>query len=50
MKITVRDTKGCGLMSSNYTLFDDRWFNRLKTAEEKNADVVDYFGPVKTSH
>ena len=50
MKITMNDTKGCGQMSSNDTLIDNMWFNGVKTAEEDNAEVVDYFGRVKTSH
>ena len=50
MKRTLKDNKRCGQLSSNETLFDDIWFNRMKSAEEANAEAVDYCGPVKTSH
>ena len=50
MKRITKDTVGWGKMSSNDTLFYDRWFSRVKTVEEENAQVVDYCGPLKTSH
>ena len=46
----MKDIKGWGKLSSNDTLFDDRWLNGVKTEEEKNSEVIDYCGPVKTSH
>ena len=49
-KITIKDTKGCGHLSSNDTLFDDSWFNRVKTSDEANAEIVDDCVIVKTSH
>ena len=50
MNRTMDFIKGCGQMSSNDILFDDRWFNGLKTTEEANVEVVDYCGAVKSSH
>ena len=50
MKRTMKNIKGCGQLSSNDNLFDDIWLNRVKIAEEENAQVVDYCGPLKTSH
>ena len=50
MKIIMNTTKGWGKLSSNDTFFYDRWFIRVKTAGEENAQVVDYCGPLKTSH
>ena len=49
MKIITEATKGCGKMSSNDILFDDRWFSRVKTAEEAMTEVLYPCGPVKTS-
>ena len=49
MKRITKDNKGYGQLSSNDTLFDDSCFNGVKTAEETNAEVVDYCCPVKTS-
>ena len=46
----MKTNKGCGKLSSNNTLFADRWFIRFTTADEENAEGVDYYGPVKTSH
>ena len=46
----MKATKGCSQMSQNNTFFDDIWFSEVKTAEDKNADVVDYFRLAKTSH
>ena len=37
MKITMKDTNGCGQLSSNDSLFDNNWFNRVKTEDEVNA-------------
>ena len=37
MKRNTNDTKGCGQLSSNDTLFDDSWFRSMKTAEEENS-------------
>ena len=50
MKITMRDTKGCGKMSSNNNYFSHICFRGAKTAEEMNTYGVDYCGPAKTSH
>ena len=46
----MKYNKGRGRLSSNDTLFDDRWLNGLKTEEEANSEVIDYCGPAKTSH
>ena len=46
----MKDTKGCGQLSSNASFFSDSWFSGLKTAEEVNSEGVYYFGPAKTSH
>ena len=50
MKRVTKDTKGCVQLSSNDTFSDNIWFKGEKTAEEENTEVVDYCGPVKTSH
>ena len=50
MKIIMKDTKGCGQLSSNDTFFGDIWFIRVNTAEESNSEGVDFCGPVKKSH
>ena len=50
MNITMKDTKGCGKMSSNGTLFYDSWFNELRTSDEAKSEVVDYCGPAETGH
>ena len=50
MKIIMNTTKELGKLSSNDTLFYDRWFIRVKTAGDKNAQVVDYCRTLKTSH
>ena len=50
MKRNMKDTEGCGQISYNDTLFDDNWFNIVKTEDEANAEVVEYCGPVKTIH
>ena len=50
MKIIMNTTKGWVKMSSNEIFFYDRWFVRVKTAAEANIQVVDYCGPLKTSH
>ena len=50
MERIMKTTKGCGKISSNNTLFADSWFIRFTTADESNAEGVDYYGPVKTSH
>ena len=50
MNRTVKDTKGCGQLSSNSTILDDSWFDRVKIVEEINEEVVDYCGPVNTIH
>ena len=49
MQIIAKDTKGGGTISSIDTLFADSWFIRVKTSEEVNAEVVNYFGPAKKS-
>ena len=46
----MKYNKGRGRLSSNDTLFDDRWLNGVKTEEEANSEVIDYCGPSKTSH
>ena len=43
-------TKGCGQLTSNDTYFAYIWFSSVKTDEEMAAAVVNYCGPVKTSH
>ena len=50
MKRTMKDIKGCGQLPSIDTLFVFIWFNILKILEEANAKVVEYCGPLKTSH
>ena len=50
MKILAIANKGCGQMISNETYFSYSWFSSVKTADEAMAAVVDYCGPVKTSH
>ena len=50
MKRTMKDTKVCGQMSSNETLFDDSWFNGVKTEEQANSEILHYCEPAKTSH
>ena len=50
MNIIMKDTKGCGKLSSNHNLLDYGWLIGVKTAEEETANILDYFGPVKTSH
>ena len=50
MEIIMKTNKGCGKLSSNNTLFSDSWFIRFIAADKSNAEVVDYYGPVKTSH
>ena len=37
MKIIMNNTKELGKLSSNDTLFYDRWFIRVKTVGEVNA-------------
>ena len=49
-EIIMKDTKGCGQLYSNETLFYDIWFNGVKKEEEENAEVLDYYGSMKTSH
>ena len=49
-KIIMKATKWCDQLSSNDALFDDSWSSGVKTAEEENAEGVDYCGPVKTNH
>ena len=48
IKIIMNDTKGCGQLLSDNT-FTGIWFIRVKTTEEKNAEVVDDFFQLKTS-
>ena len=50
MKILDIANKGYGQLTSNYTYFADSWFSSVKTSEDMVAAVVDYCGPVKTSH
>ena len=50
MKRNTKDIKWCSQLSSNDTLFDDIWFNGVKTGEAENAEVVEYCAPAKTSH
>ena len=47
-KKTMKATKGCGQLSSNYTLFLNIWFSGVKITEDENIDRVAYCGPVKT--
>ena len=47
-RITM-DTKGCGQLTSNETLFDYSWFSGVKMAEEAMAQGGDYYGPVNMS-
>ena len=50
MKITTKATKGCGKLSPDETFFTGMCFSGVTTAEESNSEIVDYYGPVKTSH
>ena len=50
MNIIMKDTKRCGQLSSNITLFYDIWFSGFKTSKEVNVEEVDYCGPAKKSH
>ena len=42
--------KGCDQLSSKNTLFGNILFSEVKTAEDKNAEVIYYCGPVKIGH
>ena len=46
----MKANKWCGQLSSNYTFFADIWFSGVNIVEEKMAEGVDYFGPVKKIH
>ena len=50
MNIIMKANKGCGKLSSNNNLFDYGWLSGVKKTEEANAEVLDHFWPVKTSH
>ena len=43
-------TEGCGELTPNDTYVSIRWFISVKTVEEAMVTVVDYCGPVNTSH
>ena len=50
MKILMRDTKGCGHLTSNETYFADSYLSYVKMADGEMDDGVDHCGPVKTGH
>ena len=50
MKRLMMATKGCGQLTPNGTYFSDSCFSGVNTAEEAMDEIVDYCGPVKTSH
>ena len=50
MRIIIKYTRDCGQLSSNDTLFSNRWFVGVKIVEEGNSEGVYYCGPVKISH
>ena len=50
MRILAIATKECVQLTSNDTYVADSWFSSVKTSEVAMAAVVNYCGPVKTSH